>query len=166
MNRNLPQFFWNFPPNNVVHYGSDAFNFYTNPVQIQLSSPRILRNHCLIDCWSPFHLQEFYSCKRQRQEVPVTGLPKGLGFFFWFCFCFWEILSIITFFPVQHFLMHALFILGRSFMPSCEFQLLWLILISFKALGHFSVGMKLVPLNKSFPMQLHEASLPQLWISK
>lgn len=162
MNRNLPQFFRNFPPNNVVHYGSDIFNSWTNPVQIQLPSPHILRNCRLMDCWNPFRLQEFYSCKRQRQETPVTGLPKGLGFVFWFCFCFWEIISIITFFPVQHFLMHVLFILGRSFMLLCEFQLLWLILISFKAFGHFSVGMKLVPLNKSFPIQLHEASVLHL----
>lgn len=43
------------------------------------------------------------------------------------------------FFPVQCFLMHVLFILGRPFMLLHEFQLLWLILISFKAIGHFSV---------------------------
>lgn len=65
---------------------------------------------------------------------------KGLIFIFWFCFRFWDIISIITFFPVQRFLMHVLFILERSFMLLCEFQFLRLILISFKAVGHFSVG--------------------------
>lgn len=116
----------------------------------------------------------------RRQQIQAGGTPspeslpkhgvrefwsslKGLIFIFRFCFRFWEIISIITFFPVQRFLMHVLFILGRSFMLLCEFQLLWLILISFKALGHFCVGVQLVPLNKSFAVQKYEASLPHLW---